>query len=150
MTDVKTKTAFLDTNILFRAINSEAGQHVEINAFLDRLRAEDYQFWISRQIIREYLGLVTRQGFGGLSIPLSSEVAIHHVKSFRRNFRIANETAIVTHHLLELIRQFPTGGKQIHDANIVATMLAYNIETLLTLNVSDMRRFQSKITLLTI
>jgi hypothetical protein len=32
-------------------------------------------------------------------------------------------------------------GKAIHDANIVATMLAYNIRLLVTYNTSDFRRF---------
>ncbi len=44
-----------------------------------------------------------------------------------------------------LLREYPTAGKQVHDANIVATMLAYGIPTLLTQNVDDMRRFAGKI-----
>ncbi len=34
-----------------------------------------------------------------------------------------------------------TRGKQIHDANIVATMMAHGIRTLLTDNVSDFARW---------
>lgn len=33
------------------------------------------------------------------------------------------------------------GGKQIHDANIVATMQAYQIPKLFTLNVVDFQRY---------
>lgn len=39
-------------------------------------------------------------------------------------------------------------GKQIHDANIVATMIAYRIEYLLTHNVVDFERFTSLIHIL--
>jgi predicted nucleic acid-binding protein len=35
--------------------------------------------------------------------------------------------------------------RQIHDANIVATILVHQIDTLLTLNVEDMKRFSSDI-----
>jgi hypothetical protein len=54
----------------------------------------------------------------------------------------------VTERLLELMQQFPTGGKQVHDANIVETMLTYNIPALLTHNTGDFVRFSSLITVL--
>jgi predicted nucleic acid-binding protein len=47
--------------------------------------------------------------------------------------------------LLIRFQQYLTRGKQVHDANIVATMLAHEIDTLLTLNVDDMKRFADKI-----
>jgi len=65
-------------------------------------------------------------------------------------FRIADEDSAVTAQLIRLIQSHPTGGKQVHDANIIATMLANNIDTLLTLNVADMRRFESMIRLVTL
>ena len=37
------------------------------------------------------------------------------------------------------------GGKQVHDANIVATMLAYGERRLLTFNIRDFRRFAAHI-----
>lgn len=36
-------------------------------------------------------------------------------------------------------------GKQVHDANIVATMSMHGIETLVTLNVDDFARFTDRI-----
>ena len=63
-------------------------------------------------------------------------------------FQIADETDITTRELLKLIQSYPIGGKQIHDANIVATMLAYDIDTLMTLNTSDFKRFSDQITLI--
>jgi len=65
----------------------------------------------------------------------------------RNSFRIADETAEVTAQLLQLLKQYPTGGKQVHDANIVATMLVHGVDTLLTMNVVDFQRFQDRITL---
>ena len=46
--------------------------------------------------------------------------------------------------------EYPTLGKQVHDANIVATMLAHGIDMLLTLNVDDFKRFEDKITLISL
>ena len=39
------------------------------------------------------------------------------------------------------------GGRQIHNANIVATMLAYGERKLLTLNAADFRRYEDRIEL---
>ena len=47
----------------------------------------------------------------------------------------------MTVHLLDLLNAVPIGGKQVHDANIVATMLAHGLKRLLTHNVADFRRF---------
>lgn len=44
-------------------------------------------------------------------------------------------------------KEYPTRGKQIHDANIVATMLVNGVDTLLTMNVADLQRYQGRITL---
>ena len=50
--------------------------------------------------------------------------------------------------LLDLVRSVPMGGKQVHDANIVATMLAHGVGRLLTLNAADFRRFADRIELI--
>jgi len=41
----------------------------------------------------------------------------------------------------------PTRGKQVHDANLVATMLVHGVTRLLTFNVADFRRFGAVIAL---
>ncbi len=46
---------------------------------------------------------------------------------------------------MTLSRRFSFGGKQVHDANIVATMLAHGETRLLTFNGADFRRFSSVI-----
>ena len=63
------------------------------------------------------------------------------VRAFERRFRVAEEGALVTAKLLELLLQFPPGGKQIHDTNIVATVLVHGISKLLTHKVNDFARF---------
>ena len=49
--------------------------------------------------------------------------------------------------LIALCREVPLAGKQIHDANIAATMLAHGERRLLTLNARDFRRFGRRIEL---
>ena len=46
------------------------------------------------------------------------------------------------------MEEIPSGGKQVHDANIVATMLIYGIPQILTHNTADFARFSELITVL--
>lgn len=45
----------------------------------------------------------------------------------------------------ELIKAQQVKGKPVHDANIVATMLAFGVRRLLTQNVADFRRYEPQI-----
>jgi hypothetical protein len=56
------------------------------------------------------------------------------VRSFENLFEIAVDDVEVTARLLELIENPGAQGKQVHDANIVATMRQYRLAYLLTHN----------------
>lgn len=60
---------------------------------------------------------------------------------FLGGVQVADDGPRVSERLFELMRKVPVGGKQVHDANIVATMLVYGISALLTDNVRDFERF---------
>jgi predicted nucleic acid-binding protein len=47
----------------------------------------------------------------------------------------------VSERLLELLETVECAGKQVHDANVVATMLVHGIDTVVTRNVDDFVRF---------
>jgi predicted nucleic acid-binding protein len=63
-------------------------------------------------------------------------------------FHIADEDAAVTNFLLALLASNAIRGKQIHDANIVATMKRYGIRLLLTHNTADFTRYTPEIDIL--
>ena len=73
--------------------------------------------------------------------------AWNDVERMCRGFEILEDGPQVMGMLEELCRDVPVGGKQIHDANIVATMLAYGESRLLTFNRSDFRRFGDRLEL---
>ena len=138
--------AFVDTNMLLRAFYDTFVEHKSCRALFDRLLGENYELWISRQIIREYLVQTTHPRT--FSPQLSLETVSEQLNKITSICQVADETDEVTTRLLALIKQYPTAGKQVHDANIVATMLAYDINILLTLNIDDFKRFEDKITLI--
>ena len=136
------KALFVDTNILVYANVIETPFHEQALSVINTAHQENRAIWISRQVIREYLVTLTRpQAFDNLP----KEIVLEQVKQFIKKLEVADDTASVSEELLQLLADFKVGGKQIHDANIVATMLAYDIPCLLTHNVKDFKRFESVI-----
>ena len=139
---------FLDTNILIQANVLSAPLHGNVLNALQILQQSNTDLWISRQVLREYIATVTRpQSF---MQPMNSAKVIQRIRYFETHFQVADDISPVTDRLLTLIENIPVGGKQIHDANIVATMQAYGIERLFTLNIKDFTRFAPQIALLTL
>ena len=129
---------FIDTNILVYANVIETPFHEQALAAINAAHEAGRTIWISRQVIREYLVTLTRpQVFENLP----RATVLEQVDQFIERFQVVDDTATVSKQLVKLMSDFKIGGKQIHDANIVATMLAYDIPCLLTHNVKDFRRF---------
>jgi predicted nucleic acid-binding protein len=139
MATTAAEPAFVDTNILVYANTSTAPLYSRAQEALMGLVDEGVELWISRQILREYLATLSRpQPF---SSPVPSADLIADVTRFLSQFRIAEDGPSVTTNLLSLVATIPVGGKQIHDANIVATMQTHGLRRLLTHNTADFARF---------
>ena len=137
---------FLDTNILVYARATQSPFHQAALQMIQRLDQSRVELWISRQVLREYLATFTRpQQFTN---PLPIETLIEDIRLFQTRFRVAEDSLQVTQRLLALMEQVSIGGKQVHDANIIATMQAYGISQLITHNVADFNRFSEFITVL--
>jgi predicted nucleic acid-binding protein len=66
---------------------------------------------------------------------------IADVVRFQSQFRVAEDGPAVTSNLLALLASISIGGRQVHDANIVATMQVHGLPRLLTDNTGDFARF---------
>jgi len=129
---------FIDTNILVYANVIETPFHEQALTAINTAHEAGRTIWISRQVIREYLVTLTRpQIFENLP----RATVLGQVDQFIERFQVADDTAIVSEQLVKLMSDFKIGGKQVHDTNIVATMLAYDVPCLLTHNVKDFKRF---------
>ncbi|VAX06576.1 hypothetical protein MNBD_GAMMA26-275 [hydrothermal vent metagenome] len=132
------KPLFVDTNVLVYANVIETPFHEQALAAINTAHKAGRPIWISRQVVREYLVTLTRsQTFKNL--PKTS--VLEQVDQFLERFQVADDTTAVTGQLIKLMEDFKIGGKQVHDANIVATMLAYEVPCLLTHNIKDFERF---------
>ncbi len=130
---------FVDTNILVYANVFETPFHEQALTAINAAHRARRTIWISRQVIREYLVTLTRpQTFENLS----KATVFKQVDQFRQCFEVADDTTMVTTQLIKLLGNLDIGGKQVHDTNIVATMLAYQVPCLLTHNIKDFERFK--------
>ena len=139
---------FIDTNVLVYSRIPGAPGHHAARASLERAFGATEPLRISRQVIREYLAVVTRAQPWPVNI--SRGDALDDVSRLTAAFEVLEESPVVTERLVMLCREVPVGGQQIHDANIVATMLAHGETRLLTFNDADFRRYLDRIHLVEI
>ncbi len=147
MTTPAADHVLLDTNILLAATDEGRPDH---SLALDALNAWPSQgttCYTSPQVLREYLVVCTRpasvNGFG-----LSQAEALGNVRALRGRLRFLDESEKVFDVLANLLDAVPCVGKQIHDANLVATANAHGIGAITTQNVSDFTRFESYVQLM--
>lgn len=130
----------LDTNVLLSATDTGRAEFDRARATLDEWPARGITLYTSGQILREYLSVATRpierNGLG-----LTQPDAIANIMAFRERLHLLAENDKVADRMLELLTTTKCAGKQVHDANIVATMLTHGVHTLVTLNVDDFTRF---------
>ncbi len=138
MATMAAEALFVDTNVLVYANVIETPLHDQALAAINTAHQAGRTIWISRQVIREHLVTMTRlQSFENLP----KATVLEQIDQFIERFEVADDTVAVTRQLVKLMGDLKIGGKQVHDANIVATMLAYDIPCLLTHNVKDFERF---------
>jgi hypothetical protein len=138
---------FVDTIVLVFNRFSACTHHFDAVAKLSELHNTGSKIWVSRQILREYAATLTRpQRF--LAQPVSIGDVIRDIRHFETSTTVAEDSAAITARWLDLLSQVPCGGKQVHDANLVATMLVNAIPNLLTHNTADFQRFSHMITII--
>jgi predicted nucleic acid-binding protein len=132
--------AVLDTNILLAATDESREDHEDAIGAINVWPASGVVLYTSGQILREYLAVATRPvDHNGLG--MTQPDAIANVRALRARLNLLSEDVKVSERLLELLDTIECRGKQVHDANVVATMLVHGIDTVVTLNVDDFARF---------
>lgn len=136
-------SVFCDTNVVIRLNVVETPEHQQVKAAIARLIADGNTLWISRQVLREFCMVLTRpQTF---PIPPDAKDVVARARTLSTLFEVADEPELVTENLFKLIETIPMGGKQVYDANLVATMQAQGIRHIFTLNPADFERFLPQI-----
>ena len=137
---------FIDTNVLVYARFREAPHHAAARFHLDTAINGPQRASISWQVIREYLAVVTR--IQVWLTPLSMTDALRDARFFSSFFRVLESGPEAMSKLELLAGNISFAGRQVHDANIVATMIAHAETRLLTFNLRDFHRYGEHIVLI--
>lgn len=131
---------FLDTNVLLAATDPGRAEHASALRVFNDWPAGGTTLFASGQVLGEYLVVATRpvkaNGLG-----LTRQEALGNVQAFLGRVHLLDEDVETCERLLELMRTVDVSGKQVHDANIVATMQRGGVRALLTRNRDDFERF---------
>lgn len=111
---------------------------------LDSYLSAGTQIWINGQVIREFWRNASLIKTHRRQIPLES--VRQELDRILGTVTLVDNNQEVKNHLLVLLQDFTIRGTAIHDANIVATMLAYNIGRICTLD-NDFHRYRRLITI---
>jgi predicted nucleic acid-binding protein len=138
------KAVLVDTNVLLSATTPLRPLHRAAGLVLHDWPNRGIPLATSLQVLREYLVVATRPAeVNGLG--LTTEDALANVAAFRGRMNLLNESESTFDRLRALIATHDCKGKQIHDANIVASALGGGLTKLVTANVSDFDRFSDEI-----
>lgn len=136
----------LDTNVLVAATDEARAEQRNALMVINEWAARGVTLCTSGQILREYFAVATRpvdrNGLG-----LKPADALSNVRAIRDRAAFLVEDARVTNRLLGLLADVECGGKQVHDANVVATMLAHGVGMVVTMNIADFARFDRYVSL---
>lgn len=136
------RSVLLDTNVLLDATTPARDLHGAARRVLDEWPNRGLQLCISGQILREYLVVATRDAeVNGLGLGVDDALA--NVEAFKRRCRFLAEDHEVAERLYQLLSEVACSGKQVHDANVVATCLVHGVPALVTANQDDFARFGS-------
>ncbi|MCY3945308.1 MAG: hypothetical protein OXF44_03350 [Anaerolineaceae bacterium] len=124
----------MDSNVLLHYSYQEAGsdpldikrvKHDACKKQLSRFREENKRLWINGQVIREFWRTASLLKVQGRL--LTAEEIAQTLQRAVAAMHVANETPAVRDQLLTLLQEYDVRGIAVHDANIVATMLAQDI-----------------------
>lgn len=130
----------VDTNVLLRAVQRQhPACRTAINA-LKTLRQQTATLCVSPQNVAEFWNVCTRptdvNGMG-----LSIDATDRYVKRLERIFTVVPDSLETFHQWRALLVQHQVIGTKVHDARLVAVMMAHGIRQILTFNVADFTRF---------
>ena len=142
MTTPAADRAFLDTDVLLAATDEAREDHERALAALDVWPASGLVLYTSGQVLREYLVVATRPvERNGLGMAQADAVA--NARALRERLTLLEEGTKVSDRLLHLLEQVECAGEQVHDANIIATVLVHGVDTVVTSNIGDFARFSA-------
>jgi predicted nucleic acid-binding protein len=131
----------VDTNVLLRFAQRTDSQNSLVRSVIARLQFDGHQLLTTVQNCTEFWNVATRptesNGFG-ITISECDE----SLRQIENIFTVVPSSTTVYNTWRSLVTNFNVSGVKVHDAHLVAIMLAHGVERILTFNDQDFRRFE--------
>lgn len=129
----------VDTNVLVRLAVPADPRHLSARRAIEAL-GEENLYAASQNFIE--LWNVTTRPVENNGLGQTTTVADQMLRSFEQAFSLLSEPAETYDHWRDLVVRFSVSGVKVHDARLVALMLANGIVRILTFNAADFRRYE--------
>jgi predicted nucleic acid-binding protein len=131
----------VDANVLLRVIHRPDPLHVAARGSVRALRRRGETMHYTLQTLAEFWGVCTRpaEARGGFGLTLVE--TDRRVRLIERHLIFLADTPAVRTHWRQLVVAQAVTGVRVHDARLVAAMLAHGLTHLLTFDVGDFRRY---------
>lgn len=137
-------SVLVDTNVLLAATAPHRPLHRAALTVINEWPNHGMVLATSVQVLQEYLVVATRPvEVNGLGLDCAEALA--NVAAIRARTRLLADGERVWERLQSLVGSHDCKGKQIYDANIVASALSSGVTKLVTANVVDFSRFAGEI-----
>ncbi|MCA1568711.1 MAG: type II toxin-antitoxin system VapC family toxin [Acidobacteria bacterium] len=130
----------VDTNLLLRSAQPSHPMHADATRAVGQFLAGGEILSVIPQNIIEYWAVATRP-VAANGLGLSVEETAVEVARLKSIFRILTDNAAIFSEWEGLVGKDGVKGKEVHDARIVAAMLAHGVTRLLTFNTDDFKRY---------
>jgi predicted nucleic acid-binding protein len=129
-----------DTNIWLRAVQRESPHHaLAVNA-LAALLARGDAIYLTAQNLIEFWSVASRPSeANGLGWPVTT--VRQEVDQLLAQFPLLEETPAIFAYWRQLVTDHQITSRRVHDARLVAAMLAHGVTHLLTFNGDDFRAY---------
>jgi predicted nucleic acid-binding protein len=132
----------LDTGILLRLADQRDAQHETVCRAVRLLIATREELLITTQNVAEFCNVATRPVTNnGLGLPPNEALDLLN-REVESICSIIAEPDKVYSEFKRLLGTYGVVGKQVHDARLVAMMLVGRVDTILTLNERNFRRYE--------
>jgi predicted nucleic acid-binding protein len=117
-------------------------EHPIVRGAVGELGRQQESLYVTTQNVAEFCNVATRPvASNGLGMDSAAAIGL-----FQRDIEpitaVLIENDAVYTQFIRLVSKYGVGGKQVHDARLVAMMLAWQVDSILTLNDRDFRRYE--------
>ena len=132
----------LDTGILLRLVDKQARSHQLVSTAIGLRGNRGENLVITTQNAAEFCNVATRPiANNGLGLAPADALDLL-AREIDPISLVLAEPDVLYGEMKRLIAKYGVSGKQVHDARLVAMMLVWKIENVLTLNDRDFRRYE--------